>query len=365
MGLDVSDMKYKLYTAASGFDTNQVTGTYGTLKIGRLDVTTDGGAQGAIDAEGDVNVEGTVHASSYELDASPSFTQGHMGNEFNSHMRKAIEKHALPIQSVILWDGGSSIPNGYVECNGGTYTCRDGVSREVPDFRGYFPVGYGGSGAPTPQGHWYHTGGSVSKSTGDATNALTLAVDLSQFTIDDTSLVVGQIPQHVHGISHGHSGVTINSFTSNGGSITVNTSGNGAHDHSVNDPKHSHNIRGGGTSDDGGPGVPGSNSDGNQTTKGENTGVTVVAGEGTHNHSVDITRDNIVASISSATGSVDEGTLTPDSTSGEGSNHGLKNPADGHTHTTSGSIAITNRSHTHTIDDITPPWIAIRFMYKL
>ena len=188
---------------------------------------------------------------------------------------------------------------------------------------------------------------------------------MSQFNIDNTSLTVGQIPQHRHGISHGHSGVTINSFTSGGGSITVNTSGNGAHNHTISDPGHSHNIRGGGTSDDGGPGVPGSNSDGNQSTKNANTGINVQANGGTHNHSIEITRDNIAASISSATGSVDDGTVTPDATSGEGSNHGLKNPADGHTHTTSGSLPITNRSHTHSISDIRPPYYAIKFLYKL
>ena len=38
MGLDVSEMKYKLYTAASGFDTNQVTGTLATLEADNLRV---------------------------------------------------------------------------------------------------------------------------------------------------------------------------------------------------------------------------------------------------------------------------------------------------------------------------------------
>ena len=150
-----------------------------------------------------------------------------------------------------MWHGQGGIPNGYAECNGGTYTNRSGVSQPTPDFRDRFIVGQGSQYSGT-------IGGSYSKSTGDAPNALTLAVDLSQFNVDAHSLVTGEIPQHVHGISHGHSSVTINSFTGNSGSITVNTSGNGAHNHTISQTPHSHNIRGGGTSDDGGPGVPGS-----------------------------------------------------------------------------------------------------------
>ena len=74
---------------------------------------------------------------------------------------------------------------------------------------------------------------------------------MSQFNIDEHSLEVGEIPQHRHGISHGHSGVTINSFTGNNGDITVSTGANGGtHNHQINDDGHMHFICGGGNSDD-------------------------------------------------------------------------------------------------------------------
>ena len=352
MGLDTSENQFVFKTNLSASDftdhtINESSGAWADVKM--KDITSTGDIEA---------IDGKVVSSTFELwTTGISYTS--QGSEFNAGMRTAIAKHALPIGAVIMWTG-SNVPAGYAECTGGQYTARDGNTKQVPDLQGKFVVGVGGGYSLG------NTGGSTSTSTGDATNALTLAVDLSQFNIDDTSLSVGQIPQHVHGISHGHSGVTINSFTSGGGTITVNTSGNGTHNHTINENGgHAHNIRGGGTSDDGGPGVPGSNSSGNQTTKNAETGVTVKSDEGTHNHSIDITRENIAASIQSATGSVDDGTVTPDATSGEGSNHGLKNPADGHTHTTSGSLPITNRSHTHNISDIRPPYYAIKFLFKL
>ena len=91
----------------------------------------------------------------------------------------------------------------------------------------------------------------------------------------------------------------------------------------------------------------------------------VRSNQGSHNHSISISRTNIAQSLASATGEVDSGTLTPDAISGEGVNHGLKDPADGHSHNTSGSLPITNRSHTHSISDITPPYYAITMIIKL
>ena len=89
MGLDVSEMKYKLYTAASGFDTNQVTGTLATLNLGGRKLRV-------------MLMLMAVHASTFELDASLSYTS--QGSEFNSTMRNAIMKHALPSGSYyVAW----------------------------------------------------------------------------------------------------------------------------------------------------------------------------------------------------------------------------------------------------------------------
>ena len=335
IGLDVSEMKYKLYTNASGFDTNQVTGTLATLNLG------------SVEATGDINVDGTVEATTFELDASLSYTS--QGSEFNSTMRNAIMKHALPSGSVIMWHGQGGIPDGYAECNGGTYTNRSGVSQPTPDFRDRFIVG---------QGSQYSSsiGGSYSKTTGDASNASTLAVDTSQFNIDGTALTESQIAAHTHSVNHGHDSVTINSFTGGGGTITVNTSGQGTHNHTINDDGHSHTIRGGGTSDDGGSGVPGSNNDGSHgAIQSANANVNVAANQGGHSHSVNIERNNIAASIASGSGSVASNNI----------NSSQEGDGQAHSHNTSGSLPLTNRSHTHTISDIAPPWHSTTFIIKM
>ena len=328
MGLDVSEMKYKLYTAASGFDTNQVTGTLATLEADQFEADT------------------SFSSPRFELEGSLSYTS--LGNEFNSTMQDAIMKHALPSGAVIMWHGQGGIPNGYAECNGGTYTNRSGVSQPTPDFRDRFIVG---------QGSQYSgfIGGSYSKTTDDATNANTLAVDISQFNVDSHTLTESQIAAHSHRVDHGHDSVTINSFNGNSGNINVNVSGTGTHGHTINDDGHLHGICGGGTSDDGGDCVPGSNNNGNNNTKNANANVNVAAGGGGHSHSVEIARSNIANSIDSGTGSVASNNITST----------VEGGGQGHSHNTSGSLPLTNRSHTHSISDIAPPWHSTTFIIKM
>ena len=92
----------------------------------------------------------------------------------------------------------------------------------------------------------------ILKSTGDAITHLTL-VDLSQFNVDahfgywrnsTTRSWIIMVTECNHQLFHWQSG-----------SITVNTSGNGAHNHTISQTYSQY--QGGGT-DDGGPGVPGS-----------------------------------------------------------------------------------------------------------
>ena len=65
----------------------------------------------------------------------------------------------------------------------------------------------------------------LSKTTGDATNATTLAVDISQFNVDSHTLTKSEIPEHKHTVNHGHNSVTIDTFNGNNGNINVNVSG--------------------------------------------------------------------------------------------------------------------------------------------
>ncbi len=378
MGLDVSEMKYKLYTDASGFDTNQVTGTLATLRLG------------SIEATGDVNVDGTVHATTFELDASLSYTS--QGTEFSSTMRNAIMKHALPSGAVIMWHGGA-IPNGYVECDGGTYTNRDGVSQPTPDFRDRFIVGQGTLYSGT-------IGGSYAKTTGDATNAATLAVNMSSFSIDNHSLIKAEIPQHVHGMNHGHSSVNINSFTASPGSTTDSVTG-GGHGHGLSGFNHNHYFGGddhlvNAANESGGGGkvywdasVVWSDNSGDKydwdSENAEENGYSIyrtseakgpngtnawtpsITGGG-HTHTVSIGNTSIAAALASAGGSVPESVVTNPwnnpNTTGEGSSWGLTDPSSGHNHGHNGQVTLDNRSHTHTISDIAPPWHSTTYIIK-
>ena len=383
MGLDVSTFKYVFKTGLSSSDFTDHTigesqGTYATVKVGKLEST------------GDIDADGNVHASRFELDATLSYTS--QGSEFNSAMRNAIMKHALPSGAVIMWHG-VSIPNGYVECNGGTYTNRDGVSQPTPDFRDRFIVGQGTQYSGS-------IGGSYSKTTGDATNAATLAVNMSQFQIDNHALIKAEIPQHVHGMNHGHSQVDITTFTAAPGSTTDTVTG-GGHGHGLNGFDHNHYFGGddhlvNAANESEGVGKQywdpsvvwsdnssdkydwdSENSEENgysiyrtseaKGPNGTNAWTPSITGGG-HNHTVSIGNGSIAAALASAGGSIPESVITNPwnnpNTTGEGSSWGLTDPASGHNHSTSGAVTLDNRSHTHTISDIAPPWHSTTFIIK-
>ena len=77
--------------------------------------------------------------------------------------------------------------------------------------------------------------------------------------------------------------------------------------------------------------------------------------QGGHSHTVDITRSNIAQSISSGSGSVGSDNI----------NSSQEGGGQGHSHNTSGSLPLTNRSHTHSISDIAPPWHSTTFIIKM
>jgi hypothetical protein len=412
MGLDVSAMQYKFFTDASGFDTNQVTGTFADVVVQDLI------------AGGNVFANGTVHASKFELDLYPSgLSYTSIGNEFDPTMRSAIMKHALPTGSIIMWHdasgnagNASNIPAGYKLCNGGTYTNRDGGSQTTPDFRGRFIVGEGNNAGGN---YTAMLGGSHSKTTSDASNAAPgpnqVAVNTSAFTIDNHQLSIGQLPQHKHGMNHGHSSVNINTFTAAAGYFSVNTAheqppllGSGSHQHTLTGLEHDHYFGGDDHLKDANSesgfaaaaanfwpdATPVKEDPSNKSYDWESgrsdrdegvyaiyrtsqahgpvtqsAWLPTVGGTGMHNHSIYIARSDVAGSLSSASGSVPESYVTnpwnePNAT-GQGADHGLKSPADGHNHGTSGQITLDNYPHTHTIADITPPWRSTTFIQKM
>ena len=271
MGLNVGDLKFemKVGLSSSHFDDDNVTsseGTYATLKIGKLQVVDTGSASGDVDIDGDVNIEGKVRASKFELDSAPDFEAA--GNEFNDHFAHAISKHALPIGTVVMYDSGADtaggsqvIPDGYAPCNGGTYKNRKGNNMAVPDMRGRFPLAAsmpnftGQDATPDTMGNITERqeGGSKNKETTNASNATgnnPLKVDLNALKASGHALTKKQVPRHTHGLNHGHVNINIDSFVGkssgeNGWEINKNTKVNGgSHTHSLNQFNHHHYMGG-------------------------------------------------------------------------------------------------------------------------
>ena len=342
-----------------------------------------------ITSTGDIEArEGHVEASEFRLwTTGLSYTE--QGDEFNAGMRSAVAKHALPIGAVIMWTG-SHIPAGYADCTGGTYTARDGTTKTVPDLRGKFVVGVG-SGYSLG-----NTGGSQSKTTGNASNASTLAVNMSQFSIVGHSLTKSQLPLHRHGMVHDHTNVVLTTITPVAGTTyaTGDTydggSGRGTHDHTVtvSPNPHSHIFPGddhlnkvdGGTWSNRSNGSfdwdfeSGEDEGGAKYyyTTDTNLSVDINGATGNHGHDVRVSAANVASAIASVGGTIDGGdTLDGEDNraAGDGQNYGLAQgpgtDAATHTHETSGAVTLDNRTHDHDIDDIRPPYYAIRFLYKL
>ena len=241
--------------------------------------------------------------------------------ELNSGARDLFSKYGVEAGVICMWSGtGSQIPHGWAICDGTSYRDRYGNSRSTPDLRERFIIGSGGS---YPRGS---TGGSFTYTADTGDNSInptlsnTLGVD-----VQGHSLQVGEIPQHRHGISHSHEGVQAQMPDhQHGYSDKYLTDSQGAEEHGEND------------------------NDGRFVTDTRQT-----QGSGAIGFSF-----NIPAT-----------TMRPDAISGEGVNHGLKNPADSHQHGASltGSISLQNTVHTHTLTNyaVTPPYYALIFIMKL
>jgi hypothetical protein len=102
-------------------------------------------------------------------------------------------------------------------------------------------------------------------------------------------------------LQHAHSTTVGNQSANHNHSVTISDNGlhdhtynGGNHNHGVTDEGHKHNLKGGGSSDDGGPTVPGSNNTGQKhsSTNNAKTGISInsanigidIKGNGTHKH---------------------------------------------------------------------------------
>lgn len=144
-----------------------------------------------------------------------------------------LNTYLVPFGAILMWSGSvASIPSGWALCDGSTKSKADGTgSVVVPDLRGKFLVGAGGSYTVAS------TGGAVS-----STPAITM-------TNAPVVLDVTQIPPHTH----------------------VATVTDAGHSHTLTDPGHTHTYVAGGSNTNaaglyGSSGNPDSKTSGSTTT---------------------------------------------------------------------------------------------------
>jgi hypothetical protein len=259
--------------------------------------------------------------------SSQSYTAQSDG-ELNDGADNLFNKYGVPFGVIAMWYGGASnVPKGWCFCDGRTVTNRYGNSVTAPDLRTRFVVGVGNYYNPND------TGGSntisIDEDTGNNSVEPTVSHNFS-VSVNNHSLAVGEIPQHVHGMMHGHNEITATASD---------------HSHTYSD-KYLHDS---GTGDY-------DNSTENSTQDGQYR---------TDSKTTSTASITITGSVPSGTGKV-----TPDAKTGEGSVNGLKNPADGHSHpsTFSGNVSLSNTTHTHSYDfsfNNRPPYYALCYIMKL
>ena len=242
-------------------------------------------------------------------------------------------------------------------------------------------------------------GGHKYKYTENATDlsgtSWSIAIDTSQFTIDSHELTRPQLPKHRHGMRHGHNAVELESvsfaYTEQDETVTVEGAGQHAHSMDGSQWDHDHDVRGGGTDDDGGDHVPGGDSGSNFEDRGGTNpiakiffaqerpqGFVTAANEGNHGHTAKIgTRDilqhlnGLTAAIPISGGITNYGDNRDGYTGGSTSNNGYENDCNdddkgqGHNHGTTGTLPINNKNHKHQILGVAPPWYALTFIMKL
>ena len=328
---DVSGMNFRFFMDAPNNndvinETNSFDAPYGRLarcRMGSIRITPN-----------DWNIDTGSNAILFDGDpydrwdtSSQSYTAQSDG-ELNSGADNLFNKYGVPFGVIAMWYGGASnVPKGWCFCDGRAVTNRYGDPVTVPDLRSRFVVGVGSGYSPN------NTGGSdsisIASNTGNNSVEPLISHNFS-VSVGGTSLTRAQIPQHVHGMMHGHNEITIS------------------------DPGHAH-----GFSDkylhDGGTGdydnnKENSEQDGHYRTDAKNTS----------------------AAFTGITGSVPSGSgkMTPDALTGEGSVNGLKDPADAHEHTAtlSGDISLTQTTHTHSFSftiDNRPQYYALCYIFKL
>jgi len=205
------------------------------------------------------------------------------------------ENKAMPPGSITMWMGGTA-PTGYLLCRGGTFdhtrypllhahlqsTYSGYVTGTLPDFRGRFPGGDGGSGMDPLDGK---TGRLFNQMTADPTSTGLSATTTHGMGVSSTATTT----VNSNG-SHNHT-ATSSASTSVSGSGKFNTEAAGEHRHRFGDAADVDGSRSGG-----------------RMYHNPDTGSAQTGYAGIHKHEVDMSNASFSASTSVSTSIQDNGT---------------------------------------------------------
>lgn len=292
MGWDNSASEYAfLYNATNSSEV--FSGTDARLRTGAITISTAAG-------------------SNY-INYQPNPYSPFNSSDVSSNFQRLIGKYGAPTGTIAMYSG-TSAPEGWTLCNGGTATTRSGGTVSIPDLRNRFIVGAGSSYGLNA------TGGA-----------------------DSVTLSTSQIASHNHTVTtsigsaggHGHTG---SAASAGGHGHTATNSNAGFHAHGVTDPGHSHSVTCAQESNDTQSGDGDSESfDTTVQTSDSTTGISIIP-TGEHTHTV---------SVANAGGHTHTISVTA---------------VGGHTHTATSSAGSTGGGGSH---ENRPPYYALSFIYKL
>lgn len=316
---DVSGMNFRFFMDAPNNndninETNSFDAPYGRLarcRMGSLRITPNDWNKNT--GSNAFVFDGSPYA---DFSAGVGWSGGDNTGELNSGAEHLLTKYGVQSGIIAMWSGGGT-PNGWVVCNGSTYVNKEGASVTTPDLRDRFIVGSGSSYATNS------TGGTTSYTVTTADNNIkasitnTLAGD-----VQGHGLTVGQLPYHNHGINHGH------------GAITGTA------------PPHFHSYVDKYLTDNQGSEEHGEKS-----------------GDGSYESE---TKNTTPGGGGAITGTVPIDNVTPDRKSGNGQDWGVNNETHEHGFQLSGSVTLSNTTHTHSVTfSVTPPYYALLYIMKL
>ena len=301
MGWDNSTSEFAfLYDATNSSEV--FSGTDGRLRAGAITISTAAGSNY-------INYEPNPYSPFNTSDVSSNF-------------QRLIGKYGAPTGTIAMYSG-TSAPEGWVLCNGGTATSRSGASVSIPDLRNRFIIGAGSSYGLNSTGGSAST--SIDKNSGSNNQTPSVSDNIS-ISVNSHTLTKAEIPLHAHGIGHIHTGATAYL------------------------PAHSHSYQDQYLSDSG---------------EGDYDNEEADDQDGQYVYSTKTTTQEPAKNLTVGFGNADS--IDPN-LSGEGGVQGLGGGGHSHGSTKSGTVSISNTTHQHNINftiPTIPPYYALTFIYKL